>query len=82
MSVDWSKYASPAETRAGGGKPPTEYAVVALIAGQVRQIEGQTVGHDPLPGNRAHSQAFGDKNPSEIRVKYRRIAALLISWDD
>jgi hypothetical protein len=82
MSVDWSRYASPAQTRAGGGKPATEYAVAAMLAGDVRDIPGQTVAHDPLPANRAHSQAYGDKNSSEIRVRFRRIATLVVDWGD
>ena len=73
MSVDWAKYASPAETRARAPKP-TENAVVQFVAGEVRQVPGQKVEHSPdaSQNNRAHADVVGQKT-TEVRTHLSRI---------
>lgn len=78
MSTDWDKYASPHETQLRGtGLPPAEFAVVALPVGEVRNLE-QSVEHDPLPDNRAHTNVVGEKD-TEVRLKLARICQVVIA---
>lgn len=96
MSTDWKKYSSPQRTRSTARKPPSEYAVIQLNVGDVRQVPRQTVEHtpiyqpesDPPEINRAHTDVFGDKgdipnkkNP-EIRLKFRAICKVIIALED
>lgn len=69
MSTDWGKYSTAAETRARQGRPE-RFAVLKMIAGQVREVRGLTVIHSPtqnvegLPDNRAHTDIFGLDTPA------------------
>lgn len=80
MSVNWEKYASPAETAAQDRSGNT-VAVVSLEAGFCRALE-QTVIHDPLPAqggmpsNPAHSLIQGPKS-RPIRHKLRDASVLV-----
>lgn len=78
MSVDWSKYATPLETRKRSGNP-LENAVARLSVAEVRKISGQVVKHSPdrEQRNRAHSLVIGKKT-EEARVKFRRVAELIL----
>lgn len=64
MSVDWEKYSTAAETRTRPGSPE-RFAVIRMIVGMVREIDGVTVVHSPVqdvpgkPDNRAHTSIFG-----------------------
>ena len=64
ISTDWEKYSSSTETRSRRGRPE-RFAVIKMIAGLVRQIDGLTVTHSPVqneesePDNRAHTDIFG-----------------------
>jgi hypothetical protein len=64
ISTDWEKYSTAPETRARTGKPD-KFAILRLVAGQVREIEGLTVSHLPIQNvegqsdNRAHSDING-----------------------
>ena len=78
MSTDWEKYAAPEETR-GRGREPERNAVVALAAGDVRQVPGQVVEHTPQVDNRAHGDVFGQKD-TEARFKLRRLASIVIPF--
>ena len=71
MSTDWSKYSTPAETRQRA-RLPNENSVIALNAGEVRQIRDLTVSHSPVPGNRSHTDVLGEKD-AEVRLKLLRI---------
>ena len=56
MSTDWNKYSTARETRRRSQRhPPEEYAVVQLVAGEVRRMPDQTVVHSPKADNRAHT---------------------------
>jgi hypothetical protein len=73
MSVDWSRYSTPEETRSRGRQEPEKYGVVEMQAGEVRDISGLTVEHDPeWPNNRAHSQVYGNKKDQQVRVLLMR----------
>jgi hypothetical protein len=85
MSTDWSKYASPEQTRRGGLRSGPEHnAVLALDVGAVRAIPGQIVEHAPIfadsevPNNRAHAEVLGPKN-AETRVRYLRIYRMVLT---
>ena len=83
MSVDWSKYASPDDTRSRARKP-LDNAILALVAGEVRSKTGLGVNHTPLPENRAHSDVIlpqDDEDLTEARIKLGRIATLAIPLD-
>ncbi|HEY3244813.1 MAG TPA: hypothetical protein VGM03_15840 [Phycisphaerae bacterium] len=61
MSVDWSKYSTPEETRQRADNP-SDQAVLEMNVGEVRQVAGQSVEHAPLASNRARSHVIGNKN--------------------
>ena len=73
MSADWSKYATPEETRARA-KTPEANAVLALGVGALREVETLSVVHEPLAeeANRSHSEVFGTKT-EEVRLKLLRL---------
>lgn len=74
MSTDWSKYATPKETRQRAVSSPAELnGVVSLRVGGVRALEGLTVQHDPLPTNRAHTEVHGGAELVKARVMLLRI---------
>ncbi len=86
MSTDWSRYATPEQTRARALRSaPSDNTVLAMNVGAVRAIPGQTVVHSPIqghpeiPDNRAHAEVFGPKNV-ETRAyfiqRYRLVIAL------
>lgn len=83
MSTDWSKYREPEITQTAGAKGASTYAVIALNVQAIRDIESdpkQTVVHDPLGDNRAHTLVHGPKGSGfpEIRVKFARISTFVI----
>jgi hypothetical protein len=60
MSTDWSKYATPEQTRnASGAERANDYGIVALPVGPVRGIEELSVVHAPVEGNDAHAHVLG-----------------------
>jgi hypothetical protein len=64
ISTDWSKYSTAAQTRSRQGRPE-KYAVIKMVAGQVREIDELSVIHSPVQGvegianNQAHADIFG-----------------------
>lgn len=80
MSVDWSKYSAPADTRACANNPSAN-AVICLLAGQIRSIQSLTVVHDPQPSNRAHSNVDlpdHGENLTEARLELLRHATVVL----
>ncbi len=75
MSVNWGQYAT-AEGTALQDATANTVAVVSLLTGFCRTVE-QTVVHDPLPDNRAHSLVRGRKSKP---VKQRLRDAALLVW--
>lgn len=83
MSVDWSNYSTPLETQ-GRARNPNDNAVISMVVGHIRLIEGLVVEHDPIQENgtdetgkpiqpnRAHSEVLGEKT-TERRLKLSRI---------
>jgi hypothetical protein len=75
MSTDWSRYATPEETRRRGRRhPPSANGVVSLRVGSVRAIPLQRVEHTPIfrdpedpdhPNNRSHCDVLGPKSKDE-----------------
>ena len=69
MSTDWEKYSTANETRKRQGRPEI-FAVLRMIVGGIRAIDGLTVVHSPtqnvegLPDNQAHSDVFGLGHPA------------------
>lgn len=79
MSTDWSRYATPEQTRTRA-RSPIDNAVVALTVGDVRTIPGQRVEHSPTIDNRAHTDVWGAKSHDpEVRRRYSRIARMVLS---
>jgi hypothetical protein len=64
ISTDWDKYSTAAETRARQGGPE-RFAILRMGVGQVREIDGMSVLHEPVQNlegqidNRAHSSIYG-----------------------
>jgi len=81
MSVDWSKYSTPEETRQRC-REPLENAVVSLPVLKVRGIKGLDVKHAPVtppePPNRAHSNVLGIP-ASGVQLTKTRLLLLDIS---
>lgn len=81
MSVDWSEYATPVDTRNRANKPD-QNAVIRFTAGEVSKIPNQAVEHkpvnDPVKLNQAHSEVIGDKKDVEVREKFMQIYEMVI----
>lgn len=78
MSTDWDKYSTPEETRQRGMHILQDVcAVIRLPVGGIRSL-GQSVDHDPLPENQAHTNVTGDKRDPEVRVKLQRLSAVVL----
>jgi len=81
LSVEWSKYATPEQTRSRG-KVPEDNAVLQMGTGNIRQIrEGLDVEHVPLPENQAHSEInlpLDRLEQTEVRLMLHRIATVVI----
>lgn len=86
MSVDWSKYSTPLETRDRTRKsPPSDNAVVSMTVGDIRAIDGLVVEHNPVQENsfgedgnptepnRAHSEVIGISSVSPEKKTERRL---------
>ena len=64
ISTDWDKYSSAAQTRTRQGGPE-RFAVLRMIAGLIREIDGLSLSHEPIQhvvgqtDNRAHSSIYG-----------------------
>jgi hypothetical protein len=72
MSTDWSKYATPAQTRlAKGAEKAMSYGVTELPVVRVRRIEQLTVIHAPVDGNDAHSSVHGLSVERELLTMQR-----------
>jgi hypothetical protein len=83
MSVDWDRYATPHQTR-DRARTPKDNAVISMVVGAVRAVEGLALEHEPvqensfdeggnlLPPNRAHCEVLGEKT-TERRVKLSRL---------
>lgn len=88
MSTDWCAYATPQETRKGSSPDKaTNFAVISLNVGEVRDIKGQCVDHDPInrpsEKNRAHTLVKGNKKrPEWIRTQFLRISVERIRLGD
>jgi hypothetical protein len=80
MSVDWSKYSKPKETRVRANNP-IDNAVVQFEVSSVRNLPGQTVEHAPVLENRSHSDVIGQKTP-HVRVLLSRIYTLIIPLEE
>ena len=78
MSTDWDKHASPRNSQRGGRNPPEDYAVIKFSAGDVRAIPRQSVVHEPLPTNRAHTEVFGEKKSTEVRERFMQVYQMIV----
>ncbi len=78
MSTDWEKYSTPEQTRQRA-RVPEDNAVISLVVGQVRGIDGLSVEHTPdsAINNRAHVDVYGEKT-AEVRVQLRRIYRMIL----
>lgn len=84
MSVDWSRYATPEETR-NRAQDPSANAVIATLVGRIREIQNLQVQHDPdyERKNRAHSIVVelptqGSPELVETRLKLHRIFSVVV----
>jgi hypothetical protein len=85
MSVDWSEYAKPIDTKNRANKPH-ENAVIKFTAGDARNVPNQIVEHKPVNPpempNQAHSEVIGDKKDVEVRERFMQIYAIEIPLDN
>lgn len=83
MSVDWSKYSTPEQTRMRA-KSPEDNAVIEMNVGRIRAMSSLNVLHAPLRENRAHCDVplpDADEDLTEARLKLHRIATVVIPVD-
>lgn len=73
MSTDWSKYASPEETRKRPRDKQARYGVARIKASNITKVPGQFVRHDPIfvagdspENNRVHTNIKGPKNRETV----------------
>lgn len=72
MSTDWSKYATPEQSRAGKGiDKAANYGVTGLHVGHVRRIDALSVIHEPLEENDAHTHVLGLAPEGELLTQQR-----------
>jgi hypothetical protein len=64
MSVEWEKYATAAEAHKRS-KVPASNGIVALRAGEIRDVPGLAVQHSPTIEVRAHADVLGLENSVE-----------------
>ena len=76
LSVDWSKYATPQESK-DRARVPTDNGIVEFEAGDVR-AQAHEVVHTPEQNNRAHSSVRGDE--PKVRITLSRIAQWTIGF--
>lgn len=75
LSVELASLTKPAKTLKRGKHP--EFGVIQLPVREVRNIQGQDVGHWPLIYNWAHALVRGNK-PGSVRKKMSRCATIVI----
>ena len=78
MSTNWSRYATPQDTK-NQARDPHKNAVVEMNVGAVRGVPGQVVEHTPdlERNNRAHTDVLGEKDP-EVQLSLLRVAKVVI----
>ena len=89
LSVDWSQYSSPQDTRGRATSNPQHNAVLLLVVGSVRSISPLIVEHAPVNDtdepNRAHSLIknlpSSDPDLTEVRFKLHKSAQIVIPID-
>lgn len=84
MSTDWAAYSTPEATRSRTERSaPEDNAVIALGAGQVRAIPGQSVEHTPdrERENYAHADIVGDKKAPGVRLRFLRIHRVVLALE-
>ncbi len=75
LSVDWSKYSTPYESKKRATNP-LRNGVISFVVGKVRKIPNQKITHAPSlypQVNKAHSLISGDKSDPEIRLLFKRL---------
>jgi hypothetical protein len=73
LSVDWSRYSTPEQTRDRAKQPPENYGVAEFAAGAARAAT-LAVTHSPdrETNNRAHTDVTGNLKATEVRFKMRK----------
>jgi hypothetical protein len=78
MSMNWSKYATPEDTRQFSQRhPPHTYAVYAITAEVLRAKLGLIVVHTPRSYNRAHVDVIGEKT-AEVRTELSELCQCVL----
>ena len=76
LSVDWSKYATPQESK-DRARVPADNGIVEFEVGDAR-AQVHKVVHTPEQNNRAHSSVRGDE--PKVRITLSRIAQWTIGF--
>ena len=72
MSTDWSRYATPKDTRARAlSSAPQDNGVISLNAGKVRGINRQRVEHTPKPTDPTNPSSRDNRAHTEVPKRLR-----------
>lgn len=83
MSTEWQKYCGTPQEARSRAKEPKDNAVISLIVGDVRGIQGLAVVHTPNPErlNRAHVDVVGAKT-DRVRSELLMICDVVLPLED
>ncbi len=83
MSTEWQKYCKAPREARSRAKVPTDNAVIAILVGDVRGIQGLEVVHTPdrERRNRAHVDVIGTKT-DRVRSELLDICEIVLPLDD
>jgi len=83
MSTEWQKYCETPQEARSRAKEPQDNAVISLIVGDVRGIQGLAVVHTPNQErlNRAHADVVGAKT-DKVRSELLMICEVVLPLDN
>ena len=71
MSTDWNKYSSATKSRSRA-REPSKNSIASFVKGEVAQIDGIGVSHDPIWCNRAHTSVrWHDDRENNFQIRAR-----------
>ncbi len=80
ISVDWSKYSTPNESRQRA-KDPSQNGIIQIGVQAILSFRSLSVVHAPIQENRAHANILGMHNCSKVdQTDIRKRLARIAQW--